>query len=167
MNRASPQTKASGLRTWMKLTRFREGGRAECARHLPCPLAPLWRTVSLELGLEGCFPAPSRPIPNIRADAAGPFFCPLARALVGGVPVIVGGASSGASGPGQDANFQRTKCRTGGISSAGILPEPGGIHKAILKGSIQIIAFIFRWLRMAWRRRNAGICLCPGARARV
>jgi len=102
---------------------FREGGRAECARHFPrrdwcgeftLPIGPARSKCFAEPGLEGCFRAPSRPIPNSRADAAEPFFYPLARALD-----RCGGpwwrASSGASGPGCDANFERTKCRSGGI----------------------------------------------------
>jgi len=45
----------------------------------PCPLAPLPRTVSLELGLEGFLSSPSRPIPKFRRSAAERFDSPCTR----------------------------------------------------------------------------------------
>jgi hypothetical protein len=46
-----------------------EGGRADW-RRLALPIGPCFEIFLLEPGLEGFFQASSRPVPNLRADAA-------------------------------------------------------------------------------------------------
>src|SRR5271154_6973606 len=69
MSRASPQkTGAVALCSGRR--------SCGCARHLPCPLAPL--TCVLELGLEG-YSAPSRPAPKFSVGRGEAFVSPLRK----------------------------------------------------------------------------------------
>jgi len=83
---------------------------------------------ALELGLEGFFSAPSRPVPKFRADAAklflpseGEVICPRRR---------ISAASSGAGSRGV-RKLGPKKAVQEEFRTIQILPEGGAIHKAI------------------------------------
>lgn len=99
---------------------------------LPCPLAPVARKISVELGLEGFFRAPSRPVPNFSGGRGEAFFLPAEWGVDHLRPAVFSGqfwrerARRGAS-------LVRAKRCSGGISNTQILPDAAEIHKAILR----------------------------------
>src|ERR1700691_3700502 len=62
---------------------------------VPCPLAPIARKISIELGLEGFFRAPSRPVPKISGGRGEAFFLPAEGESISCAPPF-SAASSGA-----------------------------------------------------------------------
>src|SRR5271155_5426550 len=66
---------------------------------VPCPLAPIAREISIELGLEGFFRAPSRPVPKISGGRGEAFFLPAEGESISCDPPF-SAASSGANGLG-------------------------------------------------------------------
>jgi len=68
---------------------------------LPCPLAPIARKISVELGLEGFFRAPSRPVPNFSGGRGEAFFLPAEGEPITCDPPF-SAASSGANGLGAE-----------------------------------------------------------------
>src|SRR5271167_1899287 len=66
---------------------------------VPCPLAPIARKISVELGLEGFFRAPSRPVPKISGGRGEAFFLPAEGEYIS-CDSPFSAASSGANGLG-------------------------------------------------------------------
>jgi hypothetical protein len=121
---------------------------------LPCPLAPIARKISVELGLEGFFRAPSRPVPNFSGGRGEAFFLPAEWGVDHLRPAVFSRqfwhhfwfwrARRGAS-------LVRAKCCSGGISNTQILPDAAGIHKAILRLRHRYISRSINGLRGLFR----------------